>query len=66
MQNKFFLKPLLPPNLDVKLMLVGHSLLRRGISGDSEIPFGPAMSIMALVMFLWGDLLKELYVSLLF
>lgn len=48
------------------LMLVGHSLLRRGISGDSEIPFGPAMSIMALVMFLWGDLLKELYVSLLF
>ncbi len=33
---------------------------------EQEIPFGPAISIMAIIMYYWGDIIKEVYTTWMF
>lgn len=47
------------------LLLIG-SALQKKLKKHQEIPFAPAMSIMALIMFFWGSNLKDFYMNWMF
>lgn len=47
------------------ILLIG-SALQRKITRHKEIPFAPAMSIMAIIMFFFGTNLKEIYMNWMF
>lgn len=48
------------------LLLVITFIAKLKFDAKKEIPFGPAMSIMAILFYFWGDYIKELYIQWVF